>query len=406
MFLMTYIYSMKTIINKIGNETKIFADTFEYEAYDQVKALANFEPYLNAKIRVMPDAHVGKGCTVGTTLTITDKVTPNLVGVDIGCGMLTTQLKENEVDLPKLDRVIKQEIPSGFAVRKEAVESFDFSGLRCAKHADLERALLSIGTLGGGNHFIELNKGEDGSLYLVIHSGSRHLGVNVWKYYQDLAWKNVNEMSSVRRKRIEELKRELKKEGREKDIKEELKKLRKPSANKELAYLEGKEFDDYINDMKIVQRFASVNRAAMAKVIFEKMGWHVEDQFETVHNYIDIQHKIVRKGAVSAREGEMLLIPINMRDGSLICRGKGNEDWNYSAPHGAGRLMSRSKAKELLSMEEYTESMKGIYTSSVNKSTLDEAPQAYKPMHEIINTIEDTAEVIEIIKPIYNFKAK
>ncbi len=381
---------------------KDLCDTFEYEAYDQVKALVNFEPYLNEKIRVMPDAHVGKGSTVGTTMTITDKVTPNLVGVDIGCGMLTTKLHEKEIDLPKLDRVIKEEVPSGFSVRGKAVATFDFSGLRCAKHADLGRAALSIGTLGGGNHFIEVNRGEDGSLYLVIHSGSRHLGVNVWKYYQDLAWKNVNEMSTIREKRIDE----LKKQGREKEIANELKKLRKPAANKELAYLEGSDFDDYINDMKIVQRFASVNRKAMANVILEKMGWHVAEQFETVHNYIDMQNMILRKGAVSAREGEILLIPINMRDGSLICRGKGNEDWNYSAPHGAGRLMSRSKAKELLSMDEYSESMRGIYSSSVNQSTLDEAPLAYKPMNEIINAIEDTAEVIEVIKPIYNFKAK
>ncbi len=399
---MAYIYAMKTIINRIGNETKIFADTFEYEAYDQVKALANFEPYLKEKIRVMPDAHVGKGSTVGTTMTITDKVTPNLVGVDIGCGMLTTKLQEKEIDLPKLDRVIKEEVPSGFAVRGKAITAFDFSGLRSAKHADLERAALSLGTLGGGNHFIEVNRGEDGALYLVIHSGSRHLGVNVWKYYQDLAWKNLNTTSKNREKRIAELKNQ----GREKEIAEELKKFRKPTVNKELAYLEGNDFDDYINDMKIVQHFASVNRKTMANVIFEKMGWHMEDQFETVHNYIDVPNKILRKGAVSAREGEILLIPINMRDGSLICRGKGNKEWNYSAPHGAGRLMSRSKAKELLSLEDYTESMKGIYSSSVNRSTLDEAPQAYKPMQEIVNAIEDTAEVIEIIRPIYNFKAK
>lgn len=393
---------MKTIINSVGNVTKIFADTFEYEAYDQVKVLANFEPYLNERIRVMPDAHVGKGSTVGTTMTISNKVTPNLVGVDIGCGMLTTKLKEKDIDLPKLDRVVREEVPSGFAIRGEAFTSFDFSDLQCAKHADLERAALSIGTLGGGNHFIEVNRSEDGWLYLVIHSGSRHLGVNVWKYYQDLAWQNVNEGDALRKKKI----KDLKGQKREKEIERELKKLNKPAANKELAFLEGADFDRYINDMRIVQRFASANRAAMAKVIVDKMGWHVDDRFETVHNYIDIEHMILRKGAVSARKDEVLLIPINMRDGSLICKGKGNEDWNWSAPHGAGRLMSRSKAKELLSMEEYTESMRGVFTTSVNPSTLDEAPQAYKPMSEIINAVEDTAEVLEIIKPIYNFKAK
>lgn len=369
---------MNSIINKIGNETKIFASTFENEAYQQVKALANYEPYLNQKIRVMPDAHVGKGSTIGTTMTITDKVTPNLVGVDIGCGMLTTKLNEQKVDLPKLDKTIIKNVPSGFSIRDRAIAKFDFSGLRSTKHANLERARLSIGTLGGGNHFIELNKGDDGSLYLVIHSGSRHLGVNIWKYYQDLAKKNVGIT----------------------------KKSKVPAAIRDLAYLEGADFDDYINDMKIVQHYASVNRKMMARVILEEMGLTIMDQFETVHNYIDVENMILRKGAVSAQEGETLLIPINMRDGSLICRGKGNPDWNFSAPHGAGRLMSRSKAKELISMEEYTKSMDGIYSSSINRSTLDEAPHAYKPMSEILNSIEDTADVVEVIKPIYNFKAK
>lgn len=373
-----YIYVMNTIINKVGNETKIFANTFEHEAYQQVKTLANYEPYLNQKIRVMPDAHVGKGSTVGTTMTITDKVTPNLVGVDIGCGMLTTKINEKKVDLPKLDKVVHNEVPSGFSIRDESMYQFDFSGLRSAKHANLQRARLSIGTLGGGNHFIELNKGDDDSLYLVIHSGSRHLGVNVWKYYQDLAVKN---MSASNKGKL-------------------------PVAVRDLAFLEGTEFDDYINDMKIVQHFASVNRKMMADVILKEMGITIDDQFETVHNYIDVKNMILRKGAVSARAGEKLLIPINMRDGSLICRGKGNADWNYSAPHGAGRVMSRTKAKELLSMDDYKESMKDVYSSSVNRSTLDEAPHAYKPMSEIVNSIEDTAEVLEVIKPIYNFKAK
>ena len=374
----TVIYNMKTIINRVGNETKIFANTFEHEAYQQVKSLANYEPYLNQQIRVMPDAHVGKGSTIGTTMTITDKVTPNLVGVDIGCGMLTTKLNEKKVDLPKLDRTIIKNIPSGFAIRDEAIAKFDFSDLRSAKYANLQRARLSIGTLGGGNHFIELNRGDDDSLYLVIHSGSRHLGVNVWKYYQDLAQKNAT-----------------------KNHKGKL-----PAAERDLAYLEGTDFDDYLNDMKIVQHYASVNRKMMANVILEEMGLTINDQFETVHNYIDIKNMILRKGAVSAQEGEKLLIPINMRDGSLICIGKGNADWNYSAPHGAGRVMSRSKAKENISMSEYAESMKGIYSSSVNRSTIDEAPHAYKPMSEIVNAIEDTAEVLEVIKPIYNFKAK
>lgn len=392
---------MKTIKNSAGNEVKIFAETFEYEAYDQVKMLANFEPYVNEKIRIMSDAHAGKGCTVGTTMTITDKITPNLVGVDIGCGMLTTKLKEKDIDLFVLDQAIRKHIPSGFSIRENSIAKFDFSELRCAKHADLKRALLSIGTLGGGNHFIEVDQDETGNLYLVIHSGSRNLGVNVCKYYQDLAWRNVNEMGTIKSKLIEELKRQ----GREKDIDTELKKLQKPKANKDLAFVEKQDFEDYINDMKIVQNFASVNRKIMTEVILKEMGIVMSDQFETIHNYIDTDYMILRKGAVSAQAGEVLLIPINMRDGSLICRGRGNEDWNYSAPHGAGRLMSRSKAKEMISMDEYSESMKDIFSTSVTASTLDEAPQAYKSMNEIIGTISDTVDIVEIIRPIYNFKA-
>lgn len=392
---------MHIIKNSIGNEVKIFATTFEYEAYDQIKALTNFEPYLNSKIRIMPDAHAGKGCTVGTTMTLNGKVTPNLVGVDIGCGMLVIKLKDKEVDLVKLDQVIRKYVPSGFDVKEIAKLSFDFSNLRCYKHVDLERALLSIGTLGGGNHFIEVDKDDEENLYLVIHSGSRHLGTQVCKYYQDKAFKNVNEMSTIKENLIEK----LKKEGKSKDIASELKKLQKPSANKELAYLEGQDFLDYINDMEIVQKYAVENRSSMASTIITKMGLTPYALFQTIHNYIDTKNMILRKGAVSAQESEEFIIPINMRDGSLICIGKGNPDWNYSAPHGAGRLMSRSKAKENISMDEYTESMKDIFTTSVNTSTLDEAPQAYKSMNEIINAIKDTASILKIIKPVYNFKS-
>jgi len=393
--------NIRIIKNTIGNEAKIFAKTFEYEAYDQIKQLANYEPYLNERIRVMPDAHAGKGCTVGTTMTISDKITPNLVGVDIGCGMFVAQLKDKEIDLNKLDEVVRNHVPSGFSVRSKSIAKFDFTNLRCAKHVDLERAMLSIGTLGGGNHFIEIDRDDDGNLYLVIHSGSRNLGVNVCKHYQDKAWKKVNEMSTIKADLIAE----LKKQGREKEIDSELKKLQKPKANKDLAHLEGKDFEDYINDMGIVQDFASLNRQMMAWVILKEMEMLAIDRFETIHNYIDIDSMIMRKGAVSANAGERLLIPINMRDGALICRGKGNEDWNYSAPHGAGRLMSRSKAKEAISMDEYSDSMKDVFSTSVSISTLDEAPQAYKPIDEIMGAISDTVEIVKIIKPIYNFKA-
>lgn len=393
---------MKTIRTNSGKEVKIFAETFEYEAYEQIKRLANYEAYQNSIIRIMPDSHAGKGCTVGTTMTITDKVTPNLVGVDIGCGMLTIELKDKYIDCEKLDLIIRTKVPNGFNVHEKQKATFDFESLICAKHVDLERALLSIGSLGGGNHFIEVDYSEKNDrYYLVIHSGSRKLGGDVCKYYQDLAFQGANEMKKVR----EDLITRLKEEGRVQDIEREIKNLKKPIADKELAHLSGDNFRSYLNDMEIVQRFAMLNRKTMAAIIIKEMGFQEESRFETIHNYIDFKRMILRKGAVSAELGEKLLIPINMRDGSLICIGKGNEDWNYSAPHGAGRLMSRSKAKEMLSMDEFINSMNGIFTTSVSTSTIDEAPQAYKSIEEIRSAITDTVDIIDTIKPIYNFKA-
>lgn len=392
----------KIIKTDFGKEVKIFAETFEYDAYEQIKRIANYEAYKDSIIRIMPDSHAGKGCTVGTTMTITDKVTPNLVGVDIGCGMLAVELKDNYIDCEKLDSVIREKVPNGFNVHERQKSTFDFDKLLCGKHVDLERALLSIGTLGGGNHFIEMDYSEKhNKYYLVIHSGSRKLGGDVCKYYQDLAFQGANEMGKVK----SELINRLKAEGREKDIESEIKKLKKPSADKELAHLWGNNFSSYLNDMEIVQRFAVLNRKTIADIIIKGMGFREESRFETIHNYIDFNRMILRKGAVSAEKGQILLIPINMRDGSLICIGKGNENWNYSAPHGAGRLMSRSKAKELISMDEFADSMNGIYTTSVNESTIDEAPHAYKSMEEIKNAIVDTVDIIDTIKPIYNFKA-
>lgn len=393
---------MKIIKTNNGTKIKVYAETFEHEAYEQVKRLANYEAYKDSVIRIMPDSHAGKGCTVGTTMTITDKVTPNLVGVDIGCGMLTIELKDKVIDCAKLDTVIRSKVPNGFNVHERQRGSFDFENLICAKKVDMERALLSIGSLGGGNHFIEVDYSEKtDSYYLVIHSGSRKLGGDVCKYYQDLAFQGANEMKKVR----EDLINKLTAEGREKDIEAEIKKLKKPTADKELAHLSGENFKNYLNDMAIVQQFASINRKTMADIIIKEMGFREASRFETIHNYIDFSRMILRKGAVSAELGEKLLIPIKMRDGSLICIGKGNEDWNYSAPHGAGRLMSRSKAKEMLSMDEFTASMAGVFTTSVNRSTIDEAPQAYKSMDEISAAITDTAEIIDTIKPVYNFKA-
>lgn len=393
---------MKIIKNNKGIETLVFAETFEYEAYDQIKKLINFEAYENAKVRIMPDAHAGKGCTVGTTMTITDKVTPNLVGVDIGCGMLTIKLKNKEIDFGKLDDVIKTKVPCGFGVHDRQQKSFDFYNLRCHKYVDLARALLSIGSLGGGNHFIEVGRHEvTGEIYLIIHSGSRKLGGDVCKYYQDKAFQDANEMGKVIKTIIDK----LKSEGREKEIAAEIKNIKKPATNRDLAFLTGKDFSDYMNDMAIVQNFATLNRETMAEIILKEMGLQESERFETIHNYIDFKRMILRKGAVSAERGEVLLIPINMRDGSLLCIGKGNENWNYSAPHGAGRLMSRSQAKEAIDMVDFVETMRGVYTTSVVTETLDEAPQAYKSIDEIKNAITETVDVLGIIKPIYNFKA-
>jgi RNA-splicing ligase RtcB len=392
---------MKTIKNVKGVETKIFAETFEFEAYDQVKKLCNFEAYQDSKIRIMPDAHAGKGCTVGTTMTITDKVTPNLVGVDIGCGMLTILLNDKEIDLERLDTVINLKVPHGFNVHPEPIAKFDLSDLRCQKHVDLGRAVQSIGSLGGGNHFIELAKSTTGIFHLVIHSGSRKLGGDVCKYYQNKAFQNANEITKAKGILIHT----LTEQGRQKEIAVELKKLKKPSASKDLAYLTGQDFDDYMHDMYLVQQYAGVNRDSIAEIIIKEMGFKEMTRHDTIHNYIDFNRMILRKGAVSAEYGKILTIPINMRDGSLICEGKGNPDWNYSAPHGAGRLMSRSKAKELLSMDAFKDTMKDVYSTSVVPETLDEAPDAYKSIEEIMAAIVDTVKVIAIIKPVYNFKS-
>lgn len=382
---------------------KIFARTIEPEATEQVYRMAKSEAYKDCTIRIMPDCHAGKGCTVGTVIQINNRVVPNTVGVDIGCGMLVCFLGKIDVDLKTLDEVINEKVPYGFASHKLPVGDFPaLEELRCAKHVNLGNALRQIGSLGGGNHFIEVNENENGEKFLVIHSGSRHLGVEVCEYYQNLAYKSLNEMSTIKRELVERLKRE----GREKEIQRELTKVSKPKCDKELAYIEGDIMRDYFIDMEIVQHYAALNRRTIAGIIAEAMGWRIRDVFETIHNYIDLREYVLRKGAVRARSGERLIIPINMRDGSLICKGKGNADWLCSAPHGAGRLMSRKQAKEQLSMDEFTQTMSGVYSTSVCESTIDEAPMAYKPMQEIIECIEPTVEIVDIIRPIYNFKAK
>lgn len=397
---------MKEVIGKY-NTAKIFTDVVDDASIAQVKELCDQEFCTGSRIRLMPDIHAGAGCTVGTTMTIKDRVVPNLVGVDIGCGMEAVKIKENNLDMVRLDRVIRERIPAGFEVRAAAhkyADRVDLREMRCADRVDLNRARNSVGTLGGGNHFIEVDRDDEGKLYIVVHSGSRHLGLEVAKHYQEAGYKKISDS----RDGLEKLIEELKAAGRQREIQQEIKRYKSEyqcNIPKALAYVDGSLFDDYIHDMKIVQRFAEINRQAMVDEIVSGMGVHVEDQFTTIHNYIDTDSMILRKGAVSAKSDEILLIPINMRDGSIIGVGKGNEDWNCSAPHGAGRLMSRAKAKERFTVAEFEKQMDGIYTTSVNQETLDECPMAYKSMDAIAENIGPTVDILKIIKPVYNFKA-
>lgn len=390
------------------NEAKIFTDVVDEASISQVLLLLNQEFAAGSKIRLMPDIHAGAGCTIGTTMTITDKIVPNLVGVDIGCGMETVKIKESHIELQKLDKLIYEKIPSGFNVREKTHRYFDevnLEDLFCYRSIDPGRAEKSLGSLGGGNHFIEANKDEEGNIYIVVHSGSRHLGLEVANYYQEEGYKRLNGTS---KKDIDGLIADLKAQGKEREIQKSitaLKNTKRTNIPRQLAYVSEELFEQYIHDMKIVQRYAELNRQAMMDEIIKGMKVHVTEQFTTIHNYIDTEAMILRKGAVSARKGEKLLIPINMRDGSLICVGKGNDDWNQSAPHGAGRLMSRSAAKESFTVSEFKNQMSGIYTTSVNKDTLDECPMAYKGMDDIVNNIGDTVTIVQTIKPIYNFKA-
>lgn len=551
-------------LNGKYNNCKVYTDNIDNATISQLISLLNQKSVEDSRIRIMPDTHAGAGCVIGTTMTLKDKVVPNLVGVDIGCfsgdtkvftssgwieikdlvdkdaftiesydtetksfviskaiakktrenaslvkvvyhivstlkekqfevyctpdhkfliredndkeswieasklsrdvelvsedykilvdnvystnrvedvycltventhtfliegsvvvhncGMLAIKLKEKRIDLPNLDSVIRKYVPSGGEVNENSKEdktSLNVRDLRCfgkpnAKIRE-ELAYHSVGTLGGGNHFIEVDKDSNNDLWLVIHTGSRHLGMEICNYYQDMGYEALKEkVNGSKKDKINAIIQELKSQGREKEISSKLEEFNKnykeknPDAPHELAYVEDELFKDYIHDMDMVQKHASCNRNEIARVILKYAKLHEEERFETIHNYIDVENMILRKGSISAQKGEKVIIPMNMRDGSLICIGKGNEDWNFSAPHGAGRLMSRSEAKENISMKDFKESMKNVFSTSVNKSTIDESPFAYKPMDEIIQNIQDTVEIVDIIKPIYNFKA-
>ena len=392
------------------NNAVCYTDIIEDGARDQIMTVCDMAEFSDSKIRIMPDVHAGKGCTIGTTMTVIDKIVPAMVGVDIGCGMYTTALGKIDVDFESVDAAAHY-IPCGRSVWEGRDERFDLTALRCYRYLrDTKRLERSLGTLGGGNHFIEIDTDDDGNKYLVVHSGSRNLGTQVAEHYQQIAV-DLNAGKEDYFRRRDEIIRTYKEQGRRSEIQATLKALEKeynakePSLPHDLCFLYGSFMEDYIHDVDICQRFASRNRERMTEIILEKTGMKAIDSFETVHNYIDVNEMILRKGAVSAKAGERLLIPINMRDGSLICIGKGKPEWNYSAPHGAGRLMSRTAAFERLTMAEYEAQMAGIYSTCVTPDTLDESPMAYKNMDEIIKNIGPTADIVCRIKPIYNFKA-
>ncbi len=405
---------MKTITGTYSSAI-VYTDIIEETAEEQIKLLCD-QPFVKgSRIRIMPDVHAGKGCVIGFTADLGDMVIPNIVGVDIGCGMYTVELGKIGIDFEKLDEAIRKNIPSGMKVHEGRIVRFpELMELKCYRELkDTKRLERSIGTLGGGNHFIEIDSDDEGNKYLVIHTGSRNLGTQVAEHYQSLAYELMCGKDKLFRQQNELIAR-YKAEGRRSEIQAAIKELRSSFqahecfTPRELCYLTGEYREMYLHDMRICQEFASLNRVTIAGLILSAaFGMELSDcqRFETIHNYIDHESNIVRKGAVSAKKGEKLLIPINMRDGSLICIGKGNPEWNCSAPHGAGRMFSRIAAKEKFTLDEFQNSMEGIYSTSIHLSTIDECPMAYKSMEDIVDNITPTAEIVSIIKPVYNFKA-
>jgi RNA-splicing ligase RtcB len=392
------------------NSAICYATVVEDSAIEQIRRMCDYELTAGSRVRIMPDVHAGKGCTIGTTMTITDKACPNIVGVDIGCGMYTVKLADREMDFPKIDEACHY-IPSGMHVWPGRMERFDLLKLHCYRSLrDAKRLERSLGTLGGGNHFIEIDQAADGAYYLIVHSGSRNLGKQVAEIYQQLAI-DLHMGKEDYFKQRDEIIRTYKESGRRSEIQGALNILRENyeihtlSVPEDLCWLYGEFLEKYLHDVEICQQFAKRSRERMAEIVLERTGMTAVEGFHTVHNYIDTREMILRKGAIAAHKGEKILIPINMRDGSVLAVGKGNPEWNYSAPHGAGRIMSRGKAKESIDMAAYKESMQGIYTTSVNESTLDEAPMAYKSLDDIIDVIRDSVDIIDIMKPVYNFKA-
>ena len=391
------------------NEAIVYGDNIEDSAIEQIQILCDQAFASGSKIRIMPDVHTGAGCTIGMTMTITDKVVPNIVGVDIGCGMYTVCLGKIDIDFEKLDTIVHG-IPSGKNVWEGRQKKFDLTVLNCYRNLkDTKRIAKSIGTLGGGNHFIEIEKTQRDVKYMIIHTGSRNLGKQVANYYQDMAIDLHKGKQEYFQKR-DEMIAQYKAEGRRKELQQALKTIvwtqKKLEIPEELCFLYGEYMEQYLHDIAICQQFAKENRELIAQKIMEAMSWEPQEVFHTVHNYIDVKENIVRKGAISAKKGEKVLIPINMKDGSILAIGKGNAEWNYSAPHGAGRLYSRSQAKEQFTLQQYQKEMEGIYSTCVTEKTLDESPMAYKKLEDIINAVQQTVDVVEVMKPMYNFKAE
>ena len=398
---------MKEIKGKV-NTALCYAKVIEDAAVEQIQRMCDYPFTEGSRIRIMPDVHAGKGCTIGTTMTVRDKAVPNVVGVDIGCGMYTVNLGKAEINMEQMDAAAHF-IPSGTEVWEGRKERFNLLDLRCYRELkDVNRLERSLGTLGGGNHFIEIDQSADGTKYLIIHSGSRNLGKQVAEHYQRLAV-DLNKGKEEYFRKKDALIAEYKAAGRRSEIQAALKKLkwenRETTIPEDLCFVYGQYLEDYLHDVEICQLFARRSWEFMAEVILGSLGVKAEDAFHTVHNYIDTDEMILRKGAIAAHEGERVLIPINMRDGSVLAVGRGNPEWNFSAPHGAGRIMSRTDARERLDLDEYRREMAGIYTTSVSKETLDEAPMAYKSLSDIVDVIRESVDVIEVLKPIYNFKA-
>lgn len=391
------------------NTALCYAKIVEDEAIEQIKRMCDYEFTRGSQIRIMPDVHAGKGCTIGTTMTITDKVVPNIVGVDIGCGMYTVNVGKRDINFDTLDAAAHY-IPSGMRVWEGRQEKFDLTALRCFRLLrDSKRLERSLGTLGGGNHFIEVDAAADGTNYLVIHSGSRNLGKQVADIYQRLAIE-INEGKEEYYAKRDAIIAEYKAAGRRSEIQAALQEIVwdrvENDIPEDLCHLYGEYLEDYLHDVEICQAFARRNRELMANILIKRTGLTANDAFHTIHNYINTDEMILRKGAISAHAGEKVLIPINMRDGSVLAVGKGNPEWNWSAPHGAGRIMSRNSAREKLDIEQYRREMEGIYTTSVSEATIDEAPMAYKSLDAIIDVIRDSVDVVEVLRPVYNFKAQ